>query len=256
MPELPEVETVVRTLAPRVMGRGIIEARFLAPRAAQGEPDEVAERLTGRIIRGVRRLGKHILIDLDVGLIDIHLRMTGKLLFGEPGPYARAILQLDNGTLVFDDVRQFGHLVWRNSDPPAGRDALEVTAEEFIALARARRGRIKPLLLNQAFLAGLGNIYVDEALFRARVHPLARRLSRGRLERLYQAIEDVLGEAIDAGGSSISNYVDTEGRRGSFQQQHRVYGRAGEPCTACGAAIRRIVVGQRGTHYCPRCQRS
>ena len=256
MPELPEVENVVRSLAPRIVGRGIIEARFLWPRAAQGEPDGMAELLSGRFIRGVRRLGKHILIDLDVGLIDIHLRMTGKLLFGEPGPYARAILQLDNGTLVFDDVRQFGYLVWRAADPPAGRDALVATADEFVKLVRARRGRIKSLLLNQAVIAGLGNIYVDEALFRAGIHPLAHGLSRKRLERLYQAISEVLAEAIDAGGSSISNYVDAEGRRGSFQRQHRVYGREGEPCLTCGKPIRRIVVSQRGTHYCPRCQRS
>jgi formamidopyrimidine-DNA glycosylase len=111
------------------------------------------------------------------------------------------------------------------------------------------------MLLNQAVIAGLGNIYVDEALFRAGVHPLARRLKAPRLWKLHAAILEVLHEAIEAGGSSISDYVDAEGRRGSFQERHRVYGREGEPCVTCGAAVKRIVVGQRGTHYCPRCQR-
>jgi formamidopyrimidine-DNA glycosylase len=256
LPELPEVETVVRSLAPFVAGRRIVEARFLAPRAAGGRPDEVAARLEGRTITGLRRLGKHILFDLDKGVIDVHLRMTGKLLYdAAAGAYARAVLILDRGTLVFDDVRQFGYVVWRESDPAVGRDAMDLDETEFVELVRGRRGAIKPLLLNQAVIAGLGNIYVDEALFRAGVHPLARGVSRPRLKRLHAAVLEVLSEAIEAGGSSISNYVDAEGRRGSFQERHRVYGRAGEPCVICGAVVRRIVVGQRGTHYCPRCQR-
>jgi formamidopyrimidine-DNA glycosylase len=233
-----------------------VEARFLAPRAAGGRPDEVAARLEGRAITGLRRLGKHILFDLDRGVMDVHLRMTGKLLYdAAPGAYARAVLVLDRGVLVFDDVRQFGYMVWREVDPAVGRDAMDVDAAEFLELLRARRGAIKPMLLNQAVLAGLGNIYVDEALFRCGVHPLARGVSRPRLRKLHAAIVEVLSEAIEAGGSSISDYVDAEGRRGSFQDRHRVYGREGEPCVICGAAVRRIVVGQRGTHYCPKCQR-
>jgi len=138
-----------------------------------------------------------------------------------------------------------------------GPDAFEISAEEFAARLKDRRGSIKPLLLNQRFLRGLGNIYCDEALFRAGIHPLAvaARLSRARVGRLHAAIQEVLGEAIASGGSSISDYVDAEGRRGWFQMQHRVYGKEGEPCPSCGAPIRRIVVAQRGTHYCPRCQR-
>ena len=122
---------------------------------------------------------------------------------------------------------------------------------------KARRGRLKPLLLNQSVLAGVGNIYCDEALFRAGLHPLAvaARVSRKRLEKLHAALVEILNEAILAGGSSISDYVDAEGRPGSFQEQHQVYGREGEPCPRCGSPIRRIVVGQRGTHYCAKCQR-
>jgi formamidopyrimidine-DNA glycosylase len=128
--------------------------------------------------------------------------------------------------------------------------------EEFAARLAARRGRIKPLLLNQAVLRGLGNIYVDESLFRARIHPLASvaRLAPLRVRRLHAAIQEVLRAAVEAGGSSISDYVDADGRAGSFQVQHQVYGREGAPCPRCGTAIRRIVVGQRGTHYCPGCQ--
>jgi formamidopyrimidine-DNA glycosylase len=261
MPELPEVETVVRTLAPHVVGRTILDARFLSPHAAAHRPEELAARLQGRRILAVRRVGKFIVADLDHGILSIHLRMTGKLLLNAaPGPFTRAILELDCGSVLFDDVRQFGRMEWceRISANIArlGPDALALTPDEFAARFRARRGAIKPLLLNQAVLAGLGNIYVDEALFRAGVHPLAPadRLSRPRLQRLRAAIVEVLSEAIAAGGSSISDYADAQGQQGAFQRFHRVYGRQDEPCPECGTAVRRIVVGQRGTHFCPRCQ--
>lgn len=262
MPELPEVETVVRTLAPRVAGRRIVEARFLSGHAAGHRAEELSERLRGRLIRGVRRVGKFIVLELDEGVLSVHLRMTGKLLAdGAEGRFTRAVLELDRGSIVFDDVRQFGRMEWARELPEnvrrLGRDALEMGAEEFAERLRGRRGAVKPLLLNQAFVAGLGNIYVDEALFRAGVHPLAaaQRLSRGRALRLHDAIVEVLGEAIAAGGSSISDYADAEGRAGAFQRFHRVYGREGEPCVECGSPVKRMVVGQRGTHYCGRCQR-
>ncbi len=262
MPELPEVETVVRTLAPYVAGRTILEARFLSPHAAAHRPEELAARLRGRRIAAVRRAGKFIVATLDEGVLSIHLRMTGKLLLNAaPGPFTRAILELDSGAVLFDDVRQFGRLEWCERIPPnvarLGPDPLEITPGDFASRLRAHRGCIKALLLNQSFLAGLGNIYVDEALFRAGVHPLAQaaRLSRRRALRLHTAIVEVLTEAIAAGGSSISDYADAQGRQGSFQRFHRVYGREGEPCPACGTPVRRIVAGQRGTHFCPRCQR-
>lgn len=264
MPELPEVETVVRTVAPHLTGRSIRQARFFSRFVLRADPDATARNLRGRRIESVRRYGKFIILELSDGLwLTIHLGMTGKLLWnGAPGPYMRAVFEFDHGRLVYDDVRQFGRIELSAQLPQRlerlGPDARAISAEEFVERFRTRRGRIKPLLLNQSFLRGLGNIYVDESLFRAQIHPLAsvEHLSRRRALRLYKAIQEVLEEAIKRGGSSISDYVDGDGRRGSFQNAHQVYGKAGDPCSRCGTAIRRIVVGQRGTHYCPKCQRA
>ncbi len=260
MPELPEVETVYRTLKPRVEGRTIVSARFASRFVMRDDPELAAATLRGRRIESIERHGKFLVIRLSGGLaMSVHLGMTGKLLWDAPeGPYTRAVFTLDAGTLVYDDVRQFGRIeLDAMRAEKLGPDALSLSEDEFIARLANRRGRIKPLLLNQAFLGGMGNIYTDEALFRARIHPLARaeRLGRERVRRLYRAVTEVLHEAVASGGSSISDYVDAEGRPGQFQLLHRVYAREGEPCFVCGTPIRRIVVGQRGTHYCPRCQR-
>ena len=254
MPELPEVETVVRTVAPHLAGRRIVEVRAFTHKPwAQS-----LGKASGQTIRAVRRYGKFILLELDTGLLAIHLGMTGKLLAGgSRGPYTRAVLVCDGATVLFDDVRQFGSVRWLAREPARlGPDALEVSAEEFLGRLRAHKGRLKALLLNQSFLRGLGNIYADEALFRARVHPLAARLGRERSLRLHGAIVNVLSEAVAKGGSSVSDYVDADGRPGWFQFEHRVYRRTGEPCQVCGTPIKRILVAQRGTHYCPRCQRT
>ncbi len=264
MPELPEVETVVRTVAPRLTGRTIRRARFYSSLVLRGDAARAAARLRGRRVDSVRRHGKFIIADLSGGLtLAIHLGMTGGLLWNaEPGPHARAVFDLDAGRLVYDDPRQFGRIEVCESLPECaarlGPDALAIREDEFAARLAARRGRIKPLLLNQVFLRGLGNIYVDESLFGARIHPLAQvsRLRTERVRRLYASIQKVLRAAVEAGGSSISDYVDADGHAGNFQVQHRVYGREGEPCVNCGTPIRRIVVGQRGTHYCPKCQRA
>ncbi|MBI5280343.1 MAG: bifunctional DNA-formamidopyrimidine glycosylase/DNA-(apurinic or apyrimidinic site) lyase [Candidatus Solibacter usitatus] len=263
MPELPEVETIVRTLAPHVVGRRIVQARVVSPLVAAEQPQALAALLAGRLIRALRRRGKFIVFDLDDGVLCVHLRMTGKLLLdAAPGKFTRAVLELDSATLLFDDVRQFGRMSWSKALPPnvsrLGPEPFDLTPRAFAERLHARRGRLKPLLLNQAFIAGLGNIYVDEALFRAGVHPLAQasRLSRARAGRLHASIVEVLVEAIAAGGSSISDYVDAQGRAGGFQRFHRVYGREGEPCQQCASKVRRIVVAQRGTHLCPRCQRA
>lgn len=261
MPELPEVETIRRMLAPVLAGRRIRRAWFLSPLVADGRPEELSARIEGARIERVERLGKHLLIRLENGTLDIHLRMTGKLLLNAaPGPYARAVLELDRGCVAFDDVRQFGRMRWwpAGANPPdLGPDALKLPPGEFTARLRGRRGRIKPLLLNQTVIAGIGNIYADEALFRAGIHPLAPvlRLGPRRVDRLHKAIAHVLEEAIEAGGSSVSDYLDARGERGSFQERHQVYGRAGEACVRCGAPVRRIVVAQRGTHFCAACQR-
>ena len=262
MPELPEVETVVRSLARALQGRRIESATFSSRFVTPGDRNALAARLAGRTIRQVRRHGKFIVLELDAGVLIIHLGMTGKLLLdGTPTAYARAIFHLDRGELIYDDPRQFGRIEWSSELPVRvarlGPDPLLISFDAFWLALKARRGALKPLLLNQRFLRGLGNIYADESLHIARLHPkaIASRLGRARAMRLYQAIQDVLRLAIRHRGSSISDYVDASGERGTFQQLHRVYGREGQPCPECGTPIRRIVIAQRGTHYCPRCQR-
>jgi formamidopyrimidine-DNA glycosylase len=260
VPELPEAETIARSLRAAVNGRTIVAAAFLSRRVSRDDP----ARLTGRRIATVRRHGKQILFELDGGaalFIHVKLGMTGALLANAtPGAYTRAAFDLDDGTrLLFDDIRQFGSVSLMAAPPRGlGPDPLELTAAEFAGRLRLRRGRLKPLLLNQGFVRGLGNIYSDEALFRAGLHPLgeASRLKASRAAELHGEIVTLLEEAILHRGSSISDYVDATGRRGGFQLLHRVYGKEGEPCPRCGAAIRRIVVAQRGTHFCPHCQRA
>ena len=213
-------------------------------------------------MRSVGRHGKFIVVELDSGTLTVHLGMTGKLLLdGVAGPYTRALFELDEGLLVYDDIRHFGRIQWSQGLPgrvdDLGPDALTISLDDFCALLGKRRSMIKPLLMNQRFVRGMGNIYTDEALFQARVHPkaIASRLSPERSARLHKAMIGILSAAIELKGSSISNYVNSEGRPGSFQQLHQVYGREGQPCAACETPIRRIVLGSRGTHYCPRCQR-
>ncbi|SRR5579883_139235 len=259
MPELPEVETVVRSIAPHLAGRRIVSATFSSRFITPGNRRKLAERFAGRVIRQVRRRGKFIVITLDEGVLSIHLGMTGKLLIDGPrGEHAHGVFMLDQGTLVYDDPRQFGRIEWSPKRiEKLGPEPLEIGLEDFMIRLRSRKSRVKPLLMNQAFLAGLGNIYVDEALFSAGIHPLAAasRVSGARAAKLHQAIQEILRLAIEHRGSSISDYVDGDGRRGYFQVMHRVYGREGEPCLKCGTAIRKIVVGGRGTHFCPQCQK-
>lgn len=263
MPELPEVETVVRTLAPRLTGRRIVDARFSSRHVVRQNFAALRRRVQGQQVQSVRRHGKFIVLQLESGFLTVHLGMTGKLLIdSEAGPYARAVFTLDRGLLVYDDIRHFGRIEWSKEllerAAALGPDALDIGVEDFLKRLKQRHARVKPLLLNQRFVRGMGNIYTDEALFEARIHPkaIASSLSRERATRLHRAMLDILNTAVRLKGSSISDYVDADGQKGSFQLQHQVYGRAGEPCSICGTAIRRIVVGQRGTHYCPKCQRS
>ncbi len=231
MPELPEVETVVRSIAPHLTGRSIVSARFTSRFVTPGNRSALAARLAGRRVERVFRRGKFIILDLDQGTLAVHLGMTGKLLVGGvAGEHTHAVFTLDDGTILYDDPRQFGKIEWSAGPPKRaarlGPEPLEITLDEFRARLR-RKARMKPLLLNQTFLAGLGNIYVDESLFAAGIHPLASaaKLGPARAAKLHQAIREILTEAIASGGSSISDYVDAEGRRGWFQVRHCVYGR-------------------------------
>jgi formamidopyrimidine-DNA glycosylase len=270
MPELPEVETIVRGLREILPGRTISAATVLWPRSI-GYPSATlfSSEVIGRRIASVGRRGKYIHLELEEGHLLVHLKMSGRLRLAPagaaPGAYSRVVLELDDGQqLRFDDPRKFGrmYLVPESLQvtAPLGPEPLGegLTLEDFRRLLAHRSGRLKPLLLNQAFLAGLGNIYADEALFTSRLHPLrrARSLTAGDQERLYEAIRSVLSQAIVGYGTTLDDngYVDVRGERGTFQDQIAVYGRTGKPCTCCGAPVERIVIGGRSAHFCPRCQ--
>ena len=262
MPELPEVETVVRTLAPHLVERRIVSAEFSSRFVTPGNRKALARQVTGRTVVSVKRRGKFIVIELDKGTLTVHLGMTGRLLLdASPEKHTYGRFTLDSGpsanTLLYNDPRQFGRILWNHDLRRLGPEPLEIGVAEFQARVKKRKTGIKALLLNQAFLAGMGNIYVDETLFAAGVHPLAMasRLSAPRVTAIHYHMREILTLAIRQGGSSISDYVDARGNRGWFQLQHQAYGREGEPCRVCGTAIRKTIVAQRGTHYCPRCQR-
>ena len=262
MPELPEVETVVRSLRPAIVGRRILNAEFTGLRVLIGEPRATANALAGRTITAVERYGKFIAIRLDRGYLVVHLGMTGRLLInGELSKWTHAIFTLDSGTLVYEDPRQFGRIEFGVELPARvaalGPEPLEITLDDFAHRLKQRKSPIKAVLLNQAVVRGVGNIYADEALFRAGVHPtrVAASLKKDRVTRVYNAMREVLTEAIASRGSSVSDYVDADGCQGSFQTEHRVYQRTDEPCVNCGAKIQRTLVAQRGTHFCAKCQK-
>jgi formamidopyrimidine-DNA glycosylase len=271
MPELPEVETVARRLQTAVVGRTIIETKVLWARSViPPDPAAFARRLVGQTIVGAGRRGKWLTIALGSGnTLLIHLRMSGRLLVESDQclntRHLRVLFLLDDGQrLSFFDQRKFGRL-HLTADTAQVLGALgpeplsdEFTAERFEEMLRQRRGRIKPLLLNQRFLAGLGNIYTDEALWRAHIHPLrqADTLSSTEVRCLHKAIRAVLQAAIASGGTTLQDetYQQADGRAGEFASRLAVYGRDGQMCPRCGRAIERITVGQRGTHFCPQCQ--
>ncbi len=272
MPELPEVETFARTLAGRVTGQRVSSCRLVFPPLLRSGPPRALESLRGRRIERFSRRGKYLLIQCQGGLtLVFHLKMTGRFLFvpkhSQPDRHTRLILSFRSlsSDLHFRDVRKFGRLY---AVPTRDLDALPVIAglgpepldlglEEFRALVRGRKGRLKSLLLNQSFIAGIGNIYADEILFRARLHPLrsAATLKPDEVRRLRLSMKAVLKRAIALGGSSIRDYLDSEGRPGRFQQSHRIYGRRSLPCVRCGRPIERQVIGGRSTFYCPKCQK-
>jgi formamidopyrimidine-DNA glycosylase len=276
MPELPEVETIRRQLEPRVVGRRIVEAEVLDPLwSAPIAPAEMEAKLSGRVIVALGRRGKYLVAELEgERFLVMHLRMTGNLLWSAPGggpapPYLRVRLLLErDDALLFTDLRRFG--TGRVID---GRDELvrylaervgpepldpSFTPEVLRGQAKGRRAPVKAFLLDQRRVAGVGNIYADEALFRARVHPLkpAGRLRRAEVERLHAALIEALEAGIESFGASIDRYRDANGARGSMQERFLVHRREGLPCPRCGAAITKLRAAGRGTYVCPRCQRA
>lgn len=275
MPELPEVETIRRQLQRHVAGRVITHASVSDALLVQPESTRrFAASVRGRRIEAVGRRGKYLLLDLDSGdTLAMHLRMTGQILWSKGAPdksirHVRARFGLDDGGwLVFSDVRRFGR-AWLVPKGLPDHDAYWAervgvepldrgfTAKRLGALLAGRRGPIKPLLLNQTLVAGIGNIYADEALFQAGVHPLrpGGSLDTDEVARLRDAIRDRLQVAVRAGGSSIDRYRDTAGEAGAMQTLLRVHLQAGLPCPNCGATIVKTRVGGRGTYHCPECQ--
>jgi formamidopyrimidine-DNA glycosylase len=264
MPELPEVETIARGVDERLRGDRIETTWFSEkPEPFKSPPQLMAKELAGRSIDRVHRVGKHIVFDLGDLQWIVHLGMTGRLLVADPGtvipPHTHGILHLASGReLRFVDPRRFGRMALKTTRfTGTGQEPLKISKDEFAALFRPRKTSIKAALLNQKLLHGVGNIYADESLFRAGIRPrrMARHLKRAEFDRLHSSLQAVLKKAISLGGSSVSDYVDAAGVEGFFQLEHRVYLRTGQPCLVCGTPIRRIVVGGRGTHYCPQCQR-
>ena len=273
MPELPEVETVRATLEPALVGRRFERVEIADPRVTRPvDPDEVALELQGEVVDAVERRGKYLVFRFRSGrVLLIHLRMTGSLLHARNGsleddPYRRAVVSLDDGSdIMYRDVRRFGtwlllepeeeaeYLLQRLGEEPLGD---RFTTAALTARLRGRRAPIKAALLDQRAAAGLGNIYADEALWRARIHPLrpAGSLQPPELRRLHRSIRDALRAGIARQGTTLRDYRTPNGDAGSMQEELRVYGREGEPCPRCGTAIFKTRAGGRGTWFCPHCQ--
>ncbi|MGV0961317.1 MAG: bifunctional DNA-formamidopyrimidine glycosylase/DNA-(apurinic or apyrimidinic site) lyase [Limnohabitans sp.] len=270
MPELPEVEVTRISFAQRIQAARILALHM--GKALRWPLGVLPQSLVGRQVVGVRRRGKYLLMDLDEGLLLLHLGMSGSLNFaptqGEPGPHDHMDLVTDKGVLRLHDPRRFGAVVWAPSEDAAQAQKLlghlgvepldggfEVSA--FAQALKKRSSAIKQVLLAGDIVVGVGNIYASEALFMAGIRPTAKasRLSRPRVAKLHAAIVQVLARAVQQGGSTLKDFVNAEGRTGYFQLEAAVYGRAGEPCRVCATPIRSLLQGQRTTFYCPTCQK-
>jgi len=278
MPELPEVETVARGLQRTVAGRKIVGVT-LGKTDFIDDPSALEKELPGRTIQNVERYGKFLLLRLgavesraengEEGALLVHLGMTGMLRplpVGEPqAKHTHVVMQLDDGReLRFMDARRFGRMAYlaggvlRGELQRFGADPLEARLEEFTRRIRERQARIKALLLDQSVIRGVGNIYADESLWKAKIHPaqLGARLKPEQAKRLYNVLREILQKAIALRGSSISDFLDAEGLPGEYQRHHRVYGREGEACFRCKTRIRRVIVAGRSSYFCPECQRA
>jgi formamidopyrimidine-DNA glycosylase len=276
MPELPEVETVVRGLRASLPGRTILDVR-LGKTDFIDDPVALGEQLPGTRVLDVTRMGKFIAIGLAPAgpasgtserlYLVVHLGMTGQLMTRPADDAAPAhthvFFGLDDGReLRYTDVRRFGRMLLvpeskiTQFQERLGAEPLEITLKEFCERFGSRSARVKALLLDQRILRGVGNIYADESLFRAGIHParLARNLTKTQLAALHKSVRQILASAVRLRGSSVSNYVDSDGNRGEFQFRHRVYQREGKPCVRCQNKIRRVIVAGRSSHFCPRCQ--
>lgn len=266
MPELPEVETIVCGLKSKLLGKVISQVEIYKPLVLKTPLKTFLSGLQGGRIQSISRHGKSIFWSLDNGkVVKLHLGMSGALFFRKgnspPDPYVRLRFKLKGcgEELVFRDVRQFGRisLVNDSHEPHWGPDAWNASVSDLFRALRKKKGMIKHALLNQGVLAGLGNIYVDETLFQARIHPKKKleRLSDSVLQQLCFDIRAVLAKAIESGGTTFRDYVNAEGKKGNFLLHLKVYGRDGQPCSVCGGLIQFGVVASRGTHYCPQCQK-
>lgn len=292
MPELPEVETIRRSLDPWITGKriGRVEGRRTA-RIFQVPLEELAEKLPSQAIEQLRRRGKFLILDLSRHFLVFHLGMTGQLTFRKlsrpdssrflrhpvtglqrarqhaPDRHTHFHIHFQKGeSLLFRDPRQFGRVYLLEREDSAlqqlfsklGPEPLDsdFRMDDFYAALKARKAGVKSVLLTQSLVAGVGNIYADEALFESGIHPLrsGRSLRRWEVENLFEAIPKVLQRGIHYGGTTLRDYIDSDGRRGSNQERLRVYGRPGQDCVLCGGKIEKIVAAQRGTHFCPRCQ--
>ncbi len=284
MPELPEVETIVRSIRPLLVGKVLGRVRVLDLRTVAGSGNirrgstdlalRFEEGLVGEEIVGVGRRAKNFFLEFASGKYLVgHLKMTGKLLYEAEkgalvsGPHVRVIFELSQGVLVYDDIRRFGSLlvypslsVWEATEKTTyGLEPLskDFTLDRFVGrLWQRPRLSVKAALLRQDIVAGIGNIYCDEACFRARLHPgrVLASLETKEMYMLHRAIKYILSRAIRYGGSSVSDYVLPDGRKGSYARFHRVYGRAGKPCSMCGISLQKQVIAGRTTVYCPACQ--
>jgi formamidopyrimidine-DNA glycosylase len=271
MPELPEVETIVKNLSKRLPGLEIISGKLFCSQICENKEPVNLGILKGFQIKDVRRRGKVILIDLNGNItLLFHLGMTGQLFFSSPHDsldrHTHFVLKFARypQELRFRDVRRFGYLAFIRTDEiflnqrldRLGPEPLEMTFSMFVSLFKGRRARLKSLLMDQHFIAGIGNIYADEILFRAKLHPLlsVSLLETFHLKRLWRAMRDVLRQAIKYKGSTIRTYINPETHPGRFQSFHRVYGREAHPCSICRTRIERIKMNGRSTYFCPHCQ--
>jgi len=271
VPELPEVETTCRGIAPLLCGRRVTSVDVREPRLRWPVPPALARELPGQPVCGVSRRAKFLLLESPVGHLILHLGMSGSLRIVprelSPEKHDHLDVVMDDGRcLRFRDPRRFGAALWTTDDPlehpllkNLGPEPLgdEFTAQWLHDLSQRRRVAVKSFLMNSRVVAGVGNIYASEALFLAGIHPgrPAGRISLKRYQRLVEAVREVLGAAIAAGGTTLRDFVDSNGRPGYFSQRLRVYGRQDEACGKCGTAVRSRVIGQRSSYYCQRCQR-